>query len=98
MQNLLKYYLEQVGMDPETGQIDLDKISGKMMSSKRNKIFTVRDAIYSLIKEIGEQIPIEKIEEKLEGKMKVEEIEDALDILSREGTIFKPRRGYVQKV
>ncbi len=96
--NLLKYYLEQVGMDPETGQIDMDKISGKMMSSQRNKIFMVRDTIYFLAKEISELVPVEKVEEKLEGKLTPEEIEDAIEKLTREGTIFKPRRGYVQKV
>ncbi|MCR4327825.1 MAG: hypothetical protein NUV46_04575 [Nanoarchaeota archaeon] len=96
--DLIKYYLEQVGFDEETGQIDLDKISGKMKSSQRNKIFIVRDTIYNLSKESGEQIPVEKIEESLSGKMTPEEIEDAIDRLAKEGTIFKPRRGYVQKV
>lgn len=95
---LLRYYLEQVGFDEETGEIDIDKISGKMKSSERNKIFVVRDTIYSLSKEGGEQIPVEKIEEKLEGKVTPEEIEDAIEKLAKEGTIFKPRRGYVQKV
>ena len=96
--NLLKYYLMQVGFDEETGEIDIDKISGKMKSSERNKIFVVRDTIYGLAKEIGELIPIEKIEEKLDGKINAEEIEEAIEKLAKEGTIFKPRRGYVQKV
>lgn len=96
--NLLKYYLIQVGFDEETGEIDIDKISGKMKSSERNKIFVVRDTIYGLAKEIGELIPIEKIEEKLDGKINAEEIEEAIEKLAKEGTIFKPRRGYVQKV
>ncbi|NCN51569.1 minichromosome maintenance protein MCM [archaeon] len=96
--NLLKYYLMQVGFDEETGEIDIDKISGKMKSSSRNKIFIVRDTISLLAKELGELIPIEKVEEKLEGKVNPEEIEDAIEKLAKEGTIFKPRRGYVQKL
>ncbi len=96
--NLLKYYLMQVGFDEETGEIDIDKISGKMKSSSRNKIFVIRDTIYALAKEIGELVPVEKIEERLEGKISPEEIEDAIEKLSKEGTIFKPRRGFVQKL
>lgn len=95
--SLMKYYLEQAGMD-EHGNIDMDKISGKMMSSQRNKIFQVRDAITELAKEIGELIPIEKLIEKLEGLMSEEEIEDSIERLSKDGAIFKPRRGYVQKL
>ncbi len=97
---LLKYYLEQVGFDEETGEIDIDKISGKIKSSQRNKIFIVRDTIYSLSKELGEaeSIPVEKIEEKLEGKLSHEDIEDSIERLRREGTIFQPKKGFVQKV
>ena len=95
---LIKYYLEHTGYDEETGQIDIDKISGSIRSSQRNKIFKVRDVIFSLRETFGEQIPLEEIEKKLEGELSSVEIDDAIDKLSKEGTIFKPRRGYVQKV
>jgi len=95
--NLMKYYLVQAGYDEETGEIDMDKITGKIRSSQRNKIFLVRDIITQLKEEFGEQIPIEELEKKLEGKMTIDEIEDSLDKLAKEGTIFRPRRGFVQK-
>ena len=95
---LIKYYLEHTGYDEETGQIDIDKISGRMKSSQRSKIFKVRDIIFDLKETFGEQIPIEEVEKKLEGDMKSSEIDDALDKLAKEGTIFRPRRGFVQKV
>jgi replicative DNA helicase Mcm len=95
---LVKYFLEQTGYDEETGEIDMDKMSGKMKTSQRSKIFRVRETINELRKEIGEQIPVEKIEEKLEGKISGDEIEEAIDKLAREGTIFKPRRGFIQKM
>ena len=96
--NLIKYYLEHAGYDEETGEIDIDKISGKMKSSQRNKIIIVRDTIYELKDKLGDQVPIEEIEKKLEGKLTEVEIEDALDRLAKEGTIFRPKRGFVQKV
>jgi replicative DNA helicase Mcm len=96
--DLMKYFLVQTGYDEETGEIDLDKISGKMKTSQRSKIYLVRETINELRKEIGEQIPLEKIQEKLEGKMSPDEVEDAIEKLAREGTIFKPRRGIIQKM
>ena len=36
--------------------------------------------------------------EKLKDKMTEQEIEEAIEKLAKEGAIFKPRRGFVQKV
>ena len=90
--DLMKYYLEQAGMDEE-GNIDMDKISGKMPSSKRNKIFSLKETLRGLKKEIGEQIPLEKIVEKLKGEMSEAEIEEALQKLKNANEIYEPRRG-----
>ena len=92
---LIKYYLEQAGFDEETGEIDIDKISGRLKSSERNKVFLVRDAIYKLKEEFGEQIPIEEIEKKLEGKIAPHEIDDSIEKLEKEGAVFSPKRGFV---
>ena len=43
-------------------------------------------------------IPIEEIEKELEEKMKKEDIEEAINKLVINSEIFKPRRGYVQKM
>jgi replicative DNA helicase Mcm len=90
--DLMKYYLEQAGMDEE-GNIDIDKISGRMPSSKRNKIFFLKDTLRKLKEEVGEQIPLEKIIEKMEGKMSEPEIEEALQKLKNANEIYEPRRG-----
>ena len=91
----MKYYLMQVGYDYESKTFDIDKITTGIMTSQRNKIFAVRDAIINLESRIGKMIPIEEIEKELDGKMGKEEIEEAINKLSMSGDIFKPRRGYV---
>ena len=96
--NLMKYYLMQVGYDYESKTFDIDKISSKFSSSQRNKILTVRDTIIGLEDRLGKMIPIEEIEKELEGKMNKEEIEDAINKLLINTEIFKPRRGYVQRM
>ncbi len=95
---IMKYYLMQVGYDYESKTFDIDKISGKISSAQRNKVFMVRDVINELEGRVGKLIPVEEIEKEMEGKLTKDEIEDALNKLNSNGVIFKPRRGYVQRV
>jgi len=93
--DIMKYYLMQVGYDYESKTFDIDRISSKITSSQRNKIFTVRDTISELEHSLGKMIPLEEIEKELEGKMSKQDIEEAIEKLTSQGEIFKPRRGYV---
>jgi replicative DNA helicase Mcm len=95
--DIMKYYLMQVGYDYESKTFDIDRITTSITSSQRNKIFTVRDVITQLEGSLGKMIPIEEIENELEGKMDKNDIEEAIDKLTSQGEIFKPRRGYVGK-
>ena len=94
---LMKYYLMQVGYDYESKSIDIDRISTGIASSQRNKIITVRETIIQMEDRIGKLIPVEELENELEGKLSKTEIEEAITKLSSAGDIFKPRRGYVQR-
>lgn len=95
---LLEYYLKQTGYDEETGQIDMDKISGVMKSSQRNKALTVRAAIQNLEEEIGGMVALQDLRDNLEGKVTPTEIEEAIDKLKKSGDIFSPKNGFIQKV
>jgi len=95
---LMKYYLMQVGYDYETKTFDIDKITTGIPTSQRSKIFTVRETILKLESKLGKLIPLEELENELEGKLDKNEIEDALNKLSISGDIFKPRRGYIQRM
>ncbi|MBI2044910.1 hypothetical protein HYT23_02540 [Candidatus Pacearchaeota archaeon] len=92
---LVKYYLMQVGYDYESKTFDIDKATSGITSSQRSKIFLVRDTIIDLENRLGKMIPINEIEQELEGKLSKDEIEEAINKLNSQGEIFKPRRGYV---
>jgi replicative DNA helicase Mcm len=96
--DLMRYYLMQVGFDPDTKTFDIDRISTGTTSSQRNKIHTVKEAILELEIKFGKLIPVEELEKLLDNKMSKEEIEDVLDRLSKVGDIFKPRRGFIQNM
>ena len=95
--DIIKYYLMQVGHDSETKTCDIDKISG-MTTSKRNKVFIVRDIITQLENRLGKLFPMEEIEKELEGKMGKDEIDAAIVELIKNSIIYEPRSGYVQKI
>ena len=95
---LLKFCLMQVGFDEETKQIDIDKISIGVTASQKSKIIVVREAVIRLESRIGKMIPIEEIIKELEGKMDQDSIEECLEKLAIAGDIFKPKRGFIQRM
>jgi replicative DNA helicase Mcm len=95
--SLMKYYMMQVGYDEETKSFDIDKISGNP-ASKRNKIFTLKEILEELETRLGKLIPMEEVEKAAEGKLKADELEEAIDKLVRAGDLFRPRKGYVQRM
>ena len=95
---IMKYYLMQVGYDYESKTFDIDKITLGRTASQRGKVFVVRDVITELESKMGKLIPIEEIEKELENKLKKDEIDDALIELEKHSIIFRPRKGYVQKM
>jgi replicative DNA helicase Mcm len=95
---IMKYYLMQVGYDYESKTIDIDKITIGIPTSQRNKIFTVKNTLSHLESRLGKLIPMEELEKELEDKLTKDEIEDAIGKLQASGDIFKPKRGYVQRM
>ena len=94
---LLKFSLNQVGYDEETKSFDIDRMITGITSSKRSKIILVRDTISQLGERVGKLIPLEELEKELAGKIKPDELGDALDQLKKSGEIFSPNQKHVQK-
>ncbi len=95
---LLKYSMMQVGFDEETQTFDVDRITTGIPASKRNKIIVVRDTISKLEASMGKLIPTIELEKEIGERLTKEEIEDAINQLSKSGDIFKPKAGYIQKL
>jgi replicative DNA helicase Mcm len=95
---LLKYCLMQVGFDEETKQIDIDKISTGVTASQKSKIIIVREAITRLESRLGKMIPTEELAKELEGKMDSDSVEEIVEKLAIAGDIFKPKRGFIQRM
>ena len=96
---ILKYCLMQVGIDPETGQIDIDRISIGISSSQRSRISIIKEIILGLEKEKGKSIPLEDIMAYAAEKgINEPQAEEAIERLKRDGEIFEPKRGFISKL
>ncbi len=97
--DLLHYCLTQVGMDPRTGQIDIDRISTGIPASERGRIAAVREIITELENTLGKTIPIEDIlREAMEKGISEDEVEEAIEKLRRAGDIFEPKPGFISRI
>jgi replicative DNA helicase Mcm len=94
---VVKSYLLEVGYDEETKMIDIDKMSGNS-ASKRNKLVVVRETIMELEKKLGKMLPMEEVEKALKEKLLEPEIEEAIERLLKSGDLFRPKRGFIQKM
>ncbi len=94
---LMNYYLMQVGYDEETKTFDIDKIAGNP-ASQRGKINLVQETLEKLEARLGKRIPIEEIEKELKPSMKQDELDDILNKLVRNGDLFRPKKGFIQRM
>ncbi|MEM1988628.1 MAG: minichromosome maintenance protein MCM [Candidatus Woesearchaeota archaeon] len=95
---LLETCLKVVGMDPNTGKMDIDVIFTGISTSKRNVILIVKEILMELSKE-NERIKKELVFEKAKEKgLKDEEVEETIEKLKLKGEIFEPLQGYLQRV
>ncbi|MBY6293834.1 AAA domain-containing protein [Nanohaloarchaea archaeon H01] len=95
--DILKYSLEQVGVDPETGEFDADIIESGVSSSQRNRLQSVKRIIDDLAGDSEAEIE-EVLEKADEEGFDKEQAEDVIDRLKRDGELYEPKQGYIQKI
>lgn len=97
--DLVEYCLMEVGLDKETGKIDIDRIATGISASQRSHISIIKEIINELESKIGKTIPIDDVIEESKGRGITEEkVEEVLERLKRVGEIFEPRRGFLSKI
>ena len=96
---LLEYCLLQVGLDKETGKIDIDRIATGVGASQRNNVFIVKEILSDLEAKVGKTVSIEDIMNEAKNRgLESEKVEEAIEKLRRMGDIFEPRRGFISRL
>jgi len=96
---LYMYFLKNVGIDVESGQIDIDVIMTGMPKSKREKYAVLREVIQKLEGVRDGPIRVEDvlIEAQKYG-IEPEEARSLLELMIKNGELYSPRPGYVRRV
>ena len=95
---LMEYSMKQLGFDAERGTFDVDKLEGGTSFSERSKINTLIDIIAELSR-TKKSIPVKEIEEAAANqKIEKRDVDHLIEKMKREGTLFEPSVGHVQKV
>lgn len=96
---LLDYCMRQIGVDPETGQIDMDVISTGVSSSSRGQITAIKEIIADLEGKVGKTIPIDDLVAMAQEKgIDADKVDEMIEKLKRSGDLFEPKRGFIQKI
>ena len=95
---LVKSCLHQVGVDKETGKMDIDILMTGAPKSQRDRLSALLDVISTLEKEQKGAIPIQDVIERAK-EYQLEEgfVKEALQRLLNDGTIFEPEPGYIRR-
>ena len=96
---LLEYCLSQVGLDRETGKIDIDRIATGIAATQRSHIMVLKEIIAELEAKLGKAIPIDDViaEAKSRG-LDENKIEEALERLKRSGDLYEMKRGFIGRL
>lgn len=96
---LVHYCLSQIGVDPETGKFDIDRITTGITARQRSDIGIVKEVLSELENAVGKIIPEDDIVREAEIKgVSEEKVTDILTKLTRQGDLFMPKNGFYSKV
>ncbi|MBU2560931.1 MAG: ATP-binding protein [Nanoarchaeota archaeon] len=96
---LLHFCMSQIGIDPDTGKIDVDVLTTGVSSSARSHIIVIKEVINDLENKIGKTIPVEDVIRESQDKgVSADKAEEVIEKLKRAGDIFEPKRGFIQKI
>ena len=91
--------LREVGVDPETGEIDIEVMEGRTPTSEREKMQKVMEEVGLLEEEYGDQAPMNVLVSNMADKydMSEEKVETIVRNLNQKGLIYFPTTGYLKR-
>lgn len=96
---LLHHCLAQVGLDPETGKIDIDRITTGITTSERSKIVQIREIITTLEETFGKAIPIDEIKREAQDRgLSEDTVDESIEKLKRSGDVYEPKRDVISRL
>jgi replicative DNA helicase Mcm len=97
--HLMEYCLESVGVDPETGKIDIDKMMTGRFRSQWDRVAGLSDLIDELCQKHGGLVPVTEIlEAAAERGIDQKDANKLLAEMKRKGEVYEPKLGYLSSL
>lgn len=89
--------LEDIGVDPETGEYDVDVVETGVSKSQHDRIKSLFKVVQDLEDEHPKGAPIEEVFEQMEILgVDQDKVEYQIDELKQQGDLYQPRNGYLR--
>ncbi|PSQ23790.1 AAA family ATPase [Halobacteriales archaeon QS_9_67_17] len=96
---IVRSSLEDVGIDPETGELDADIIESGQSKSQRDRIKNIKGIIDELEDEYQDGAPIDEVYDRAEkAGMDRDKAEHEIEKLRRQGDIYEPTTDHLRTV
>jgi replicative DNA helicase Mcm len=93
--SIVRSCMEDVGMDPETGEFDADVIETGTSKSQRDRIHSIKDVIDDLQSEYDQGAPLEEVLDAAEAEgMERSKAESEIENLKQKGEIYQPSQDH----
>jgi replicative DNA helicase Mcm len=94
---ITRYCLEDIGMDPETGEFDADVIETGTSKSQRDRIKNIKHLISTIEDEYDEGAPVDVIIERAEEEgIETSKAEHEIEKLKQKGEVYEPRTDHLR--
>ncbi|ERJ07432.1 cell division control protein 21 [Halorhabdus tiamatea SARL4B] len=94
---LLRSSMEDIGIDPETGELD-DEVTRRGLSEEaRERLEDIRGIVHEIEKEYDEGAPVDVVVEEAEKiGMKPSKVEHEIEKLKQQGEVYEPRTDHLR--
>ncbi|QGA81264.1 LAGLIDADG family homing endonuclease [Halomicrobium sp. LC1Hm] len=94
---IARYCMEQIGVDPETGEFDADVVETGTSKSQRDRIQNLKGIISDIEEEYDEGAPVDVVVERAE-EVGIDEskAEHEIEKLKQKGEVYEPRTDHLR--
>ena len=92
--------LKEVGVDPETGEFDVEVIEGRTPKSERDKMQRITEEVAMLEEEFAGTAPLNVLISNMIDKYDISEdkVENIVRNLKQKGILYEPSAGYLKRI
>ncbi len=95
--DIVRHCLEDIGMDPETGEFDADMVETGTSKSQRDRIKDLLSLIQNIEEEYDEGAPVDVIIERAEeAGMESSKAEHEIEQLKQKGEVYEPQTDHLR--